>query len=401
MVEEAFLMVYQSYDSDCGKASVRNLLSEVYKDDSYEIVPLNNDCEDFLSIREELLRFDCKYTSYDVDRITQVTGSQLPGIANVSHAGKSHFVLLLKIGKKKVEVLDPQFGRYALSLNEFHDVFLHKMLLKDTIGKKEKHMKKSLLLRSEKVCYFLCFLFQAILATFLVLSTGSKDAFMPSMISLLGLLGMMVLQSSLNRMILRRLEEKVMMPYLQANRARDMDKLSSLFLLCIKRHSNALSYGFAIYVLMFLLIFNRYFLSFLSLIAIAFLLIRVPLAKEKNKVNRDCSLLEESFREKLNQGDETGKLDYQKAKRKTAEYGLRLSLSYLLEFICCFSLVFIDLSMNERLNINLLCYYLSLSLSLSFVLHRFYVTVLDRSREISCINSLSSPLALFFAEKQG
>lgn len=394
-------MVYQSFDSDCGKASVRNLLSEVYRDDSYNVIPLQNDCQDFFSIREELLRFECRYTSYDVERISQIRDAQLPGIAQVSNGGKSHFVLLLKVKKDKVEIMDPEFGRYALSRAEFEEVFLHRMLLKDSVGKKERHIRKSLLLASERFAYLLCFLFQAVLSTFLVISTGSEDSFILSMTSLIGLLMMMVLQNSLNRMIQKRLEEKVMFPYLKNNpKENDMKNLNSLFILTIRRHSNAVSYGFALYVLMLLLVFNRYFLSFLSLIALAFLLLRIPFRKEKNKVNRDCSLLEASFRKKVQEKDESGPDDYRKAKKKSSEYAWKLSLSYLLEFISCFTLVFLDLYLNERLNVNLICYYLGISVSLTFVLDRFYVTVLDRKEEIRCINSLSSPFIVFFAEKQ-
>ena len=69
----------------------------------------------------------------------------------VMNGDVAHFVMIKKISKKDVSIFDPQFGNYSLSLDEFSQVFLNKVLLKDTIGKKPDVLSTDIFKKSEKV----------------------------------------------------------------------------------------------------------------------------------------------------------------------------------------------------------------------------------------------------------
>ena len=48
-----------------------------------------------------------------------ISKKRLPGIAQVNHGGKTHFVVVESITNRRVNVLDPQFGKLSLKIEEF------------------------------------------------------------------------------------------------------------------------------------------------------------------------------------------------------------------------------------------------------------------------------------------
>ncbi len=389
-------MVYQSSADDCGKACVRNLLCLLFHEDDFCSQPLLKSCKDFYSIRIQLEQFDCHFTSFEVDSILLVKKEQLPCIALVKNGEKAHFVVVRKMNAKKISIVDPQFGEYDLTIAEFEEVFLHRMLLKDKVGPKPVLLRLDLLLRREKISYACCFVFECLCLLSLILSTGFENPFVYSVLSLTGFLILILLQNALSRFILSRMEKDYFYDYMEKTRKKeDFASLNKAFTLEIKRASFLVSYGVMIFGVLILLTLNSYFLSFLSLISMLFVLYRERLKKERNKTNRYCSIKEDSFLSSLEKNEENPFGNYEASKKASRGFLLTSLLNYLLEAIVLLVFIFFELTIREKLNIHLVIYSFGLSITLSVSIRKLFDSMMLKEEEYRCLNSLSYPFPLF------
>ncbi len=391
-----FFMIFQSAYDDCGKAVVRNLVSLVYRDDSFETEVLKSDCRSLLEIRKELERFSLKYVSYEVEELSQVKNDQYPCVALVKNPDVSHFVIIEKKVKNRIYVMDPQFGEYVLDEKEFNDVFIHRMLLLESKGTKPAIRKIEILGKREKVSYVLCFVFQAISLLCFVISTGFQDFYIYSLISFLVLLMMIVLQNALNLMVQKRSEKTLIHPYMKLSmKSDDFRYLNEIMNLEIKRNSNLVSYGVLLFGLVMLLALNSYFLSFLALIPLCFTLFRLLLKKERNRCNRYCSFEERRYLEGIAKKDENCLCHYENARKKGYGYALNQLLSHLFEYVLVLILLSLELYLLDKMNIHLFVYYFCIVTSISVTMNHIYSLYLDRTSQKMKINALSFPLPLF------
>jgi hypothetical protein len=389
-------MVYQNTVDGCGKASVRNLLAILFREESFLTEPLASDCRNLLEIRKELQRYDCVYVSFEVNSISQVDKCKLPAIALVRNMDVEHFVVIRKVSKGKVSVVDPQFGEYILTYAEFEETFLHRMLLLDRIGPKQPSVHTSLFLIRERISYVLCFVFQAVLLSCLIISTGIENGFVYTILLLVGLVCLIVLQNTLNNMVQTRLEKEVMKPYLSYSRSeKDFVNLNSYFSKVLKRRNQVLSYGLITYGMILLLSLNSYFLSILALIPLLMTFLRRTLKKERNKVNRYCSFEEKKFMMELKYDNEDSFRHFDLAKKKGYALYFNYILTYLMEGIMTLTLILFELTLLERMNVNMVAYYLCLCMSLSFSIGKLFDSFVDREEEFALLNDLTIPLSLF------
>ncbi len=389
-------MVYQSSVDDCGKACVRNLLCLLFHEDDFCCQPLMLPCKDFYSIRTQLEHFDCRYTSFEVDSIRLVKKEQFPCIALVKNGGKSHFVVLKKMNTKRISIIDPQFGNYDLTISEFEEVFLHRMLLKDEIGMKPAILRPELLQRKEKIAYVCCFIFECLCLLSLILSTGFENPFVYSVVSLTGFLVLIILQNALSRFVLSRMEKDYFYEYMEKTRNKeDFAYLNKAFTLEIKRESYLVSYGVMIFGLLLLLTLNSYFLSFLSFISMLFVFYRERLNKEKNKTNRYCSIKEDAFLSSLEKKNPNPFVDYEASKKASRTFFFNSLLSYLLEACVLLIFIFFELTLRQKLNIHLVIYSFGLSITLSVSIGKLFNAMMLKQDEYRCLNALSYPFPLF------
>lgn len=391
-----FQMVYQSSVDDCGQACVRNLLCLLFHEDDFCCQPLMKPCKDFFSIRTQLEQFDCHYTSFEVDSVRLLKKEQFPCIALVKNGEKTHFVVLGKMNAKKVSVVDPQFGAYDLTIEEFEEVFLHRMLLKDKVGSKPVVLRPELLLKKEKISYLCCFAFECLCLLSLILSTGFENPFVYSVLSLTGFLVLIILQNALSRSVLSRMEKDYFYEYMEKTRKKeDFAMLHKVFTLEIKRCSYLVSYGVMIFGLLLLLTLNSYFLSFLSLISMLFVLSREQLKKEKNKTNRFCSIKEEAFLSSLEKKEKNAFENYEASKKRSRQFYFSSLLNYLLEASVLLIFIFFELTLREKLNIHLVIYSFGLSITLSVSIRKLFDSMMLKQEEYQCLNALSYPFPLF------
>lgn len=393
-------MVYQSLNDDCGKACVRNVLCMLFKDDYYATQLLTSSCNDFYSIRSELERFDIKYVSYEVKDLSVISKKRLPGIAQVNHGGRTHFVVVESITNRRVNVLDPQFGKLSLKMEEFKEVFLGRIILKDGVGEKPDILKGRMLKISDNLAYLFCFISECLSFAGMVLFSGMEDAFSYSLFASLLLLVFILLQNYLNVTILHRLEKEFLIPYMKMSKdSSDFMILSKILHTETAKRSKVVSYGVVLFAITFLLILNSYYLSFLTLISLIFTFLRSPLLDEKNKINRYCSLQEIIFVEKIKTEEEIALEAFKKAKMKSYRYLFIIVATWVIEIAILLVFIMMELSILDRFNMNLIVYYLGLMMTFSFTSRKILAIVSDNHEEICSINRLSYPLSVFLLKE--
>ncbi len=394
-------MVYQSLNDDCGKACVRNVLCMLYNDEYYATQMLLSPCNDFYSIREELERFDIKYVSYEVRDVSVIDKKRLPGIAQINNGGKTHFVVVESISTNKVVVRDPQFGRFSLKMEEFKDVFMGRIILKDQVGKKPDVLKGRMLKISDDIAYIFCFISECIAFLGMVIFSGMKDSFIYSLFAGIILFVLILLQNYLNVTIQHRLERKLLIPFMKMSvGGEDFATLNKVIHYQTGRRSKCVSYGVVLFAITTLLLLNSYYLAFLTLISLVFTLIRLPLLDERNRINRYCSLKEALFLNKIKSEEDVALDALKKAKMKGYKYLLMIVSSWVLETAILLVFIMVELSAVDRFNMNLIVYYLGLMMTFSFTSRNLYLTALDNREEICAINRLSYPLSVFLLKEK-
>ena len=74
-----------------------------------------------------------------MDSLSEITEDKLPAVFHINYGRNDHFVLLKKIGKKTVTIIDPDNGVIKLKKDEFLNVFLRRILLKESRVKDERN----------------------------------------------------------------------------------------------------------------------------------------------------------------------------------------------------------------------------------------------------------------------
>ncbi len=394
-------MVYQSLKDDCGKACVRNVLCMLFKDEYYATQLLVSPCNDFYSIREELERFDIKYVSYEVKDISMISKERLPGIAQINNGGKTHFVVVESILHNKVVIRDPEFGRFSLKMEEFKEVFLGRIILKDKVGKRQDVMKGTMLRLSDNIAYIFCFISECIAFAGMVIFSGMEDSFIYSLFASIILFVLILLQNYLNVSIQHRLERNLLIPYMRVSQSSsDFATLNTIMHLKTGRRSKSVSYGVVLFAITLLLLLNSYYLAFLTVISLVFTLVRLPLIDEKNKINRYCSLKENIFLNKIKSEEDVALDALKKAKMRSYRYLLMIVASWVMEIAILLIFIMMELSALDRFNMNLIVYYLGLMVTFSFTTRNLFLTALDNREEICSINRLSYPLSVFLLKEK-
>ena|GEM_PF-858745 len=394
-------MSYQVQKDDCGKAVVRELLTTVFKDDAFQTRNLISDCKNFKSIREELERNECKYTSYEVEDVAYLSKNQLPCIAQVMNGDAAHFVMIKKISKKDVSIFDPQFGNYSLSLDEFSQVFLNKVLLKDTIGKKPDVLSTDIFKKSEKVLYFILFVLESASLCLLFSSTNITGGFIFSIVMAVVFLSFILIQNVFNSMVRKRLDIELMIPYLRVSKNKeDYSHLSSLVNESIGKMSKSVSYAAICVGVIFLIFMNSLYMSLLTLISLSFSFLRFPLEYKRNYTNRYCSIHEGVFLNELGKNDDVALSHYQKAKRAALGLVSLILASWVLEAIALISIILIRMVTVDGMHLNVFVFYFGLAMSLSVNLRQLYSALLGDHKRIRAINSLSYDLGVFLLKSK-
>ncbi len=381
-------MLLQSEERDCGKCVVRNLLAKMNHDKGFYMVRLQSSCQNFLEMKEELIRHGIYYKSFHVDDIRSISSNMFPLICQVFEGKRLHFVIVETITKNRVYLKDPAFGEMSISLGEFLTFFTGNMMAFVSKGKKEKCARVSILRNREILFYCLCFLFQALSLSVLLIFTSSTNAFVFCVISAVALALGILLQNLFNIMTRHRLEKDLLLR--SGGRLgfqKDYFHLYTLITDTVKCASDTLSYAVFCIGLTVMLVLNSYFFSFLLLVAFLFFLLRLPLQDERNALNRYCTLRESYFLEYS--GEEKGIQAFLEMRKRSENLLTAHVVTYLLEIFSTAVFAFSIMTLTESFSMNSFLFIIMLTMSFSYSLDKTMKLFRYSEKKARELNSLS------------
>lgn len=386
-------MVYQNGSDDCGKAAVRNYLSLVLNDDSFLTLPLER-MGDFLSMRKEMSRHGVVVEGRLVKDVLFLESSCYPLIAQILYpTGRLHFLVVKRRIGKKLEILDGEFGNYYLDVDEFSKIYTGKVLVLKTKKKAKKKKQTSMLSSLEKCLYFALFAFQSVTLSLLFYYLTEDVAFEFKVFLLVFSFLLFFFQVLLNRQVRKRMDEDILIPFLEDSRNyEDFVLLSQVISETVERTSSIVSYGTTSMLSLFVFMSNGYFVLALGFVSILFSFLLYSNRKRYCKINRECSLKEEMMRVKLK---EKGFQDYFRDAQKIASgYGEGMVAVSILEGLSISVLIVLEMAFGKKFSLNFYLFYLFLGISFSTMLSKILQMTLDESKKLTKINALSLPLEI-------
>ncbi len=207
-----------------------------------------------------------------------------------------HFVVVTKITKKKVFIQDPDFGEYELNVNEFLNVFTGQMLLKSTTGKKPQEMKLKFLKKSEVAFYVILFILEFISLFFAFYLMPQQSSSFVTLLLMVFSLVLILIQNLLNIFVRKRLNKRILIPYLLISKdENDAKPLSRILDQRIKTASNLVSYSVLVLLLLCVFVSNGLMFA-LSAVCSVFLGVMKTLdTTDDNLAKRNCAINEHRF----------------------------------------------------------------------------------------------------------
>lgn len=121
--------IKQKRKGDCGLTCLKILLSNIYNDTSY--LRLDDDNLDYCSFFD-LVKYASNYgVKLKGVECQNILLLKLPFIAQIKHFDTTHFVLVIRIKRGKVEVFDPSIKKLKYKLSQFQLLFTGNALLVD------------------------------------------------------------------------------------------------------------------------------------------------------------------------------------------------------------------------------------------------------------------------------
>ncbi|MFA6829531.1 MAG: cysteine peptidase family C39 domain-containing protein [Bacilli bacterium] len=389
-------MVIQNERNDCGKAAVRIVLSEVFSDDSYGVVPLETDCHSFLDIQKEFSKFGIKSQGMICDVIPD--NIVFPFIAQVKNGDYRHFVVVKKIGKKKVKIIDPEFSDYTLSLDDFYEVFLKKIICIEKTEKKPLKPKTNLLQKAEITTYILLFLGQFSTAFSFFWFMNKTGDFITKIILIIAFLSLVVCQIILNSLVKKRIDDEVVIPFLKVtNFSEDYDHLEKIAVMEINRASTLISYGVVCLLSLVILSTNGLFVMLLGLIGLIFPISKIFSHQKFNEMARSISFEESQMKKEVEcQSDFSFSL--KKVISQANVFKNTYICGYIIEIALISLLIIGQMVMTKENSLNYYMFYLFLSLGFSSFASKIIDTYLEKGSLLREINALSYSLSSFFVK---
>lgn len=389
-------MVYQTDSVHCGKAVVREVLSLLYRDTAFETMEVEEDCFDFLEMKQALASQGVTYAGVEVYDLQELKKKDFPLIVQVKREERLHFAVVTRLRKKKVSIHDPQFGEYSLSLEEFKAEFTGKAMLFVSKGTKPEIMRIRLLTKAEYAGYFSLFLCACLSMFFFFYGMKFSLSFPFQITALTACCVLGILQFGFNFLIQRSLEKRVLFPYLaKVKHKEDYPLLQSVLTETIRRISDSLSYFLAAFGFTLILLWNDYYLSLLILVAVLFSCLRFSSREEKHAAARYCSLKEEAFLKDTEKKQD----EFFQAKKRAEKLALSLAGGYLIEAMLLSVLILTRMMLRKSFSLDEFLFAIGISLSLSWIADKLFDTLFDESRKNLAINRLSHSFSSFLLQE--
>lgn len=392
-------MVYQNGEQDCGKASVRNLLSLLFHNEDYGMMPIQSPCCDFAQMQAECQQAGVTLLGIQCPDIQEMEPKDFPALCQVRQGENFHFVVVKRVGFGKVFLLDSQFGELHLSPKEFADISTGRMLIVKDLPAKPLKPVPAFFAPGEILVYFLEFLFQSVLL-FSLFFLMDKEGYYPLKISLGILFLILVLtQNLLTSLVKKRMDREILLPYLEVSQCpRDYALLEGILIDCLGRASELVTYSVCASLACYLLFANGLFVSLLGILALLFPIGRALSRPFINHMNQLASLKETSLTDKLSRGEDF-KADYEDSLKTAGKVRGRWVSSLVLETGLFSVLILSQMTFVQENTLNYYLFYLFLAFSFSALADQLLAAYRREDRILTQVNGLSYPLPSFFVKK--
>lgn len=157
--------IYQIEENDCGITCLKMCLARYYNDENYMFINEYGSELSFLNLQNIFSKYNVETTGYKIDLSTLINGFNY-SIIHIRESGKNHFVVLRKITKRYVEIIDPINGLRIIDINYFREIYTNNCL-KIYYKKTLKNSKKTRSFDVFMIVYILSLIVDFMLVYFL------------------------------------------------------------------------------------------------------------------------------------------------------------------------------------------------------------------------------------------
>ncbi len=339
-------MVYQESDNTCGNSCVRNILNLVFKKDKYNTYYIKENLDSFAKIENELSKNGLSYQGYKTNNISLLSKKKLPAIMQIYNGTKFHFVVLYSIGKKYAKIIDPQFGKLILPVEELKFIFTGRILLfEEKTGKIIDSNNIQFINISISLKYVILSLIQ-LLSTYFLFYNITTDLNI-NYILLFGSISFLsiILHNILNFSTRVKLNKILDIFSEDSCNKDDIISLSKVLDNEVVLISTSLNYLVAILLCIFLLC-NSLYDSIIPLLSIVAFILKILLTPFINNIKREIFYFEDIAFSHL----ETDKTQFNSFMKKSKKRSFKFLLYSLLPYIFLFLLIVLYSSINHLVN---------------------------------------------------
>lgn len=133
------LIVRQDGYKECGAASLLSIVryygGNISINKLVNLTKTNKYGTNFYNIKEAAEKIGLEAIGYKVDEINKLYQVKTPFICQVIEKNYEHFVVVYKVKKNKIEIMDPAYGRNILSLDEFSSMWTSYIMVFNPVKK--------------------------------------------------------------------------------------------------------------------------------------------------------------------------------------------------------------------------------------------------------------------------
>lgn len=244
-------MIYQNSFDDCGLTALKNLLAILFHDKKIYSQYFSNKCSDFLKMIECARDYNVELKGYEVD-LEGLKKCKFPCIAATLLDGKEHFVVIKKIKRTSVCLIDSFLGERKISLDEFNKIFRGKIL--EVLEYKKPSLKRLHLFRfSELLIFFSLSLFE-LSGLFTVLIFLNRHNLLQIILFMALTFIIFLIKRIYSLKLMEAVDKRFLLPYYYQNKNKErFDKLVSLKAKKFKSISNFIFHLQSLIIITYLL----------------------------------------------------------------------------------------------------------------------------------------------------
>jgi len=211
-------MIYQKDFFSCGDACIRNVISKLYKNtDAFLHL---DECSNFALMKKNLEKFGIKADGYEYDNLDYLKQLKGPKILLIHKHNSTHFINLLHIGKAFVYYFDPEDGYHMMNKKNFNVISTKKILHCYKIAQIQHEKIRFLKIKESLVISFLS-VFEGLFVVLSLYFIDKNDYYFLSFICIFCLFVISYISQSFLLTLLKRLQMRVGIPYLEKEHKRE------------------------------------------------------------------------------------------------------------------------------------------------------------------------------------